>query len=233
MALLKHRTPTVDYCNQSNLPPSNCCWDMVLLNNMQPVVSNFHGWPPTCGNQEICRQSSMKMDIHLRRVHDFIPAFFLFLLNIDIMQMWLCLILILIYALWLHHMSIMASEIIGNLTVCLRNYQSSTLLVFFQGSSFRKIFTCPTSRILQFLYMLIQYKEVNLLKSTCLTSSFTCPGPSGSGKCWALLFEGKHKIFMSLALFEGKHKKNQSSTWLDFCKGNLQVNSICPLTKVQ
>ena len=113
----------------------------------------------------------------------------------------------------------MASEIIGNLTVCLRKYQSSTLLVFFQGSSFRKIFICPIYRILQFLYMLIQYKEKKLLKSTCLTSSFTCPGPPGSGKCWALLFERKHKIFVSLALFEGKHKKIKARHDWTFVRG--------------
>ena len=33
---------------------------------------------------------------------------------------------------------------------------------------------------------LYRIKKINLLKSTCLTGSFTCPGPSGSGK-WRVL----------------------------------------------
>ena len=33
---------------------------------------------------------------------------------------------------------------------------------------------------------LYEIKRKNLFKSTCPTGSFTCPGPSGSGKRWAL-----------------------------------------------
>ena len=57
----------------------------------------------------------------------------------------------------------------------------------FQGLAFLKIITCPTSRILK-LFNLLEIKKKNLLKSTCRTSSFTCPGTSGSGKQRALMF---------------------------------------------
>ena len=55
-----------------------------------------------------------------------------------------------------------------------------------QGSPFLKIITCPTARILKYFDLLIWNKEENLSKSTCLTGSFTCPGPLRGGKRRAL-----------------------------------------------
>ena len=77
-----------------------------------------------------------------------------------------------------------------------------------QGSSYSKIFTFPTYKILHFSIHFRYHLEENFTKNTCptgrficprchwamvchLTSRFTCPGPSGIGICQAL-----HNMYM-------------------------------------
>ena len=56
-------------------------------------------------------------------------------------------------------------------------------------------------------------KKKNLSKSTCPTGSFTCPGPSGSGKLWTLNLVQYYKIL----------SKSLQELWQNINQGGVSI----------
>ena len=75
-------------------------------------------------------------------------------------------------------------------------YYSSKCILMDRAPLFLKFLLVRLPKFCNSLIYLYRMKKKTLLKSTCPTCSFTCPGPSGSEKWWALAVLVDDKAFL-------------------------------------